>query len=353
MKKTKVLALVLALVMLVCCLAGCGLNLFDKSILTYDGFKVSAKHFALVSNINKDSYANNMGYVTGEIDESEYMTLKHILVAFAKEDGTTITEEEALEEANRIKAEITDTNFDELMAKYSEDPGSKSQPEGYTFAHNSGTMMQEFDDGGWALKVGEVSEPVRTDYGYHIIKRVELIKSALPKNINEINWEEETDPASGEPVLEAIKESAYSFLEERAILVKLAKDNDIEISKDDYEAEKEKTFEAMGGKEAAEKFFSALKYSNSEVKEFVELFVLPEKYYEFYNENLNHEEHFEAFLESDYYQEIALYYGVDYTEYDDTDEELKSMIADFAFVDMLEKEAEKVEKNEEAYNEYK
>ncbi len=350
MKKIKVSALLMALIMTVLCFAGCG---GDKYILEYDGLKVSAKHFELVSNINKDSYANNMGYVTGEIDESEYMTLKHILVSFNKEDGTTLSEEDALAEANRIKAEITDSNFDELMAKYSEDPGSKSQPEGYTFAHNSGTMMQEFDDGGWALKVGEVSEPVRTDYGYHIIKRVELIKDALPKNISEINWEEEKDPNSGESVLETIKESAYSFIEERAVLVKLAKDNGIEISKDDYEAEKETTLEAMGGKDAADKFFSELEYSDKEIKEFVELFILPEKYYEFYNENLKHEEHFEEFLASEYYNNMAASYGIEYTEYDDTDEELKNMIADFAFVDMLEKEIEKVEKNEEAYNSYK
>ncbi len=103
---------------------------------------------------------------------SGVVTAKHILICFEKEDGTTRTEEETLAEANRIKAMITADNFDELMLEYSEDPGSQSNPEGYTFTHNDGQMVQEFDDGAYALRDNEVSEPVKTSYGYHIIKRV-------------------------------------------------------------------------------------------------------------------------------------------------------------------------------------
>ncbi|NCB63651.1 MAG: hypothetical protein EOM52_08560, partial [Clostridia bacterium] len=116
-------------------------------------------------------------------DESGTLRAKHILIkAVASEDGADDGMAAALEKANTVRAELktagdTETAFDELMTKYSEDVNASTGeqncgPEGYTFT--SGQMVDEFYDGTKALEVGAVSEPIQSTYGYHIILRLDV-----------------------------------------------------------------------------------------------------------------------------------------------------------------------------------
>lgn len=353
MKKMRVISMILAVVMALVCFAGCSGNSGSSDyIATYDGQKVSLKLFSFFAEYIKDMYAQQYGYASEPVDESEYMTLKHILVNFEKEDGTTRTEEEALAEAQNIKAMITDDNFDELMAQYSEDPGSQSSPEGYTFAHNDGTMMQEFDDGGWALEVGQVSEPVKTSYGYHVIKRVELNKEALPQVIN---WDEEISISEEEKTthIELVKEDAYSMLSRYVIFSDIARDNGKSLSDEEYETEKEMINTILGGEEAAKTFFEKIEYTEEEIKELVEIISLADTYVSEYVESVNCEELFDEFIASEYYAELQVNSGLEYTEYDAENEEMISAIQSYAFNKLYDAETAKVEKNEEIYNQYK
>lgn len=147
---------------------------------------IATENEASLSEISADEVRAKYDSLLEQYAASGIITAKHILINFTKDDGTTRTEEEALAEAERIKAMITDDNFDELMAQYSEDPGSQTNPDGYTFTHNDGSMVQEFDDGAYALAEGQISEPVKTSYGYHIIKRV----SSLPDFEDEATQQE-------------------------------------------------------------------------------------------------------------------------------------------------------------------
>lgn len=119
--------------------------------------------------------------------EENYITAKHILISTVDPASgeTKRTDEEAKKEAQSILDRIkAGEDFDTLMNEYSEDTGLSNNPNGYTFTE--GQMVTEFYDGAKALAEDEVSELVKSDYGYHIIKRVKLDDSQLENYKNDI-----------------------------------------------------------------------------------------------------------------------------------------------------------------------
>jgi parvulin-like peptidyl-prolyl isomerase len=88
-----------------------------------------------------------------------YYKAKHILL----ED-----EEDALE----IRAMIlSGSDFEELASEYSEcDSSAKG---GHLGRFKAGTMLPEFEKALYHMKVNELSLPVKTKFGYHIIFRIE------------------------------------------------------------------------------------------------------------------------------------------------------------------------------------
>ncbi|MCX5726234.1 MAG: peptidylprolyl isomerase [Candidatus Saganbacteria bacterium] len=97
---------------------------------------------------------------------------RHILV---KSSATTEAEKAKADEAAKKKAgdilEMTKkgADFAALAKKYSDDPGS-AQMGGDLSYFTTGRMAKEFEDAAFALKPGEVSNVVKTQFGYHIIK---------------------------------------------------------------------------------------------------------------------------------------------------------------------------------------
>ncbi|BDG48522.1 MULTISPECIES: peptidylprolyl isomerase [Parageobacillus] len=72
--------------------------------------------------------------------------------------------------AKEIKAKLDKgEDFAKLAKQYSQDPGSASNG-GDLGWFGPGKMVKEFEDAAYQLKVGEISDPVKTEYGYHIIK---------------------------------------------------------------------------------------------------------------------------------------------------------------------------------------
>lgn len=84
----------------------------------------------------------------------------------ASEEPAKSAEEQANELLERAK---NGEDFDALIAEYSTDPGSESNPDGYIFT--DGEMVQEFEDCVKNLQPGEFGI-CKSDYGYHVIERL-------------------------------------------------------------------------------------------------------------------------------------------------------------------------------------
>ena len=123
------------------------------------------------------------------LEDQGYISAHHIL--FMTIDPMTGKELEAdvvadkLKQANEIVEELRAIQdqeellkrFRELKDQYCEDTGKTAYPDGYTFT--PGTMVSAFEDTVNALKDFEVSEPVQSSYGYHIIMRLPLTGDSL------------------------------------------------------------------------------------------------------------------------------------------------------------------------------
>ncbi len=111
----------------------------------------------------------------------------HIL--FKTETGDT--EEEV--EKKRAKAEEVlkmakeGKDFAQLANEYSEDPGNNGRG-GHLGAFRKEAMVKPFSDKAFSMKAGEISEPVRTQFGWHVIK-VEKINEASEKKLDEVKEE--------------------------------------------------------------------------------------------------------------------------------------------------------------------
>ena len=116
--------------------------------------------------------------------DKEYMAATHILLmtidpaTFEEMDEDTKAEklQQAQEIADELRA-IEDKDerlkrFAEIKAERCEDTGKTAFPDGYTFL--PGAMVPEFEEGVLGLEEYEVSDPIKTDYGYHVIMRLPL-----------------------------------------------------------------------------------------------------------------------------------------------------------------------------------
>jgi NIMA-interacting peptidyl-prolyl cis-trans isomerase 1 len=88
-----------------------------------------------------------------------------------RELNITRTKEEALEivKACRARIESGEASLKDLASKYSDCNSAQYGGDLGSFGH--GQMQQPFEDATFGLKVGELSKPVFTDSGVHIIRR--------------------------------------------------------------------------------------------------------------------------------------------------------------------------------------
>ncbi len=116
------------------------------------------------------------------LEEKGYMHASHILFMTVDSATREALDDETVEE-KKLQAEKTAAElqaikepakllkrFSELKSELCEDTGKFQYPDGYVFL--SGTMVEEFENAYLALEDYQVSEPVLSPYGYHILLRL-------------------------------------------------------------------------------------------------------------------------------------------------------------------------------------
>ena len=95
----------------------------------------------------------------------EDIEVSHILfrIDFPNEEA------HALEKAQKARKRLKKEDFAKVAAEVSEDP-SVVENKGYLGYTTGGQFVFPFERAAYNLKVGEISQPVRTQFGYHIIK---------------------------------------------------------------------------------------------------------------------------------------------------------------------------------------
>ncbi len=164
--------------------AASGQDAFDTQIANFGFSEQTYNNFMYISQcyqaLNDYYYGENGANVPSDDElrqyfSDNYLSAKHILISTVDPTtGETIrTDEQARAEAQKILDRINaGEDFDALMNEFSEDTGLQGNPDGYIFTE--GDMVTEFYEGAKALAEGEISDLVKSDYGYHIIKREPL-----------------------------------------------------------------------------------------------------------------------------------------------------------------------------------
>ena len=97
----------------------------------------------------------------------EAVHARHILIRSARDEDFK-KRQTALEKAKSIKKELDEgADFIELAKKESDGPGAKSGGDLGFFTR--GQMTPEFEKAAFSLPVGGISDPIETEFGYHII----------------------------------------------------------------------------------------------------------------------------------------------------------------------------------------
>lgn len=154
---------------------------------TLEASVLAQKLFDEVTKDTKASDQDVLAYYTQ--NQSQYGTpesrdVRHILIAEKGADGKVdFTKSKA--KADQIYAELKGgADFASLAKESSEDPGSKDS--GGKLTISRGQTVPEFDKVSFELDKGELSKPVKTTYGYHVIEAVSPARPAKATPLDEV-----------------------------------------------------------------------------------------------------------------------------------------------------------------------
>jgi hypothetical protein len=119
---------------------------------------------SVAAKLPSDS-GSQSGYESGAGD---LYAARHILFMVPK-DATPAVRDSIRKKAESVRAQVTAANFGDMAKKYSQD--NTAAKGGDLGVFPKGMMVKPFGDAVAALKPGEISPVVQTDFGYHIVQR--------------------------------------------------------------------------------------------------------------------------------------------------------------------------------------
>ena len=148
---------------------------FEKAKVKIDYVELSADEISKEVAIDEDALFNYYEDEQARFSTEEERQAQHILVA----DETV---------ANSIYDQLSKGgDFAKLAAEHSEDPGSKDNAGDLGF-FTKGVMVEAFENKVFAMQIGETSAPVKSDFGYHII-RLNAVKGGETKSFESVRGE--------------------------------------------------------------------------------------------------------------------------------------------------------------------
>lgn len=150
--------------------------------------------------------------------EYESAAARHILIKYkgspvpSKEGKPEMTETEALAKAQEVrKLLLAGSDFAALAKAESDDAGSGANG-GDLGTFSKGQMVPAFEEAAFKLPVGQVSEPIKTQFGYHLI-RVDKRES---KSMDQVRGdiEKKLRPEIATKAVEELRQSAKVTLED-------------------------------------------------------------------------------------------------------------------------------------------
>jgi len=171
-----------------------------------------------VANENKPDEAAMHAYFDKHKSEFERVKASHILIrikgsaAPARPGQKDLTDEEALAKAQEIRKKLIDgADFAATAKAESDDVGSGSKGGSLgTFGH--GQMVPPFEQAAFSLPLNQISEPVKSQFGYHIIK----VEERTSKTFEEAkpDLEKQLGPQMTREALDNIRKQAQVNLDD-------------------------------------------------------------------------------------------------------------------------------------------
>lgn len=161
----------------------------------------------------------------------ETRSASHILLSTSGDQD----EDEQLAKAKALIGQLNDgTDFAELAKENSQDPGSAANG-GSLGAISRGEMVPEFEDAAFNLELGEISAPVRSQFGYHIIK-IDSIDGGVAQEFDEVKFDieqEERERLAEEELLLRVEQLRNIVFEQPNSLEPAAQELGLEIRSSD------------------------------------------------------------------------------------------------------------------------
>lgn len=127
-----------------------------------------AEKLDLSPTVSEDEITAYYNDNAAEFEQGEQVKAQHILIRVAPTAGEE-DQAKAKETIDMIQQKLKDgASFAKLAEEYSEDPGSKKQG-GNLGYFGKGQMVKEFEEAAFATATGMTSDPVKTNFGWHLI----------------------------------------------------------------------------------------------------------------------------------------------------------------------------------------